>query len=657
MNAEVRQAPYMENVVNIYRSLDAAFSMQMLNSDMGQVREQCSLLARTNFHHQLAKGMIDASPPGNMIGSPSSFSLMGNKRVQVPNNLSAMGKLENGSGFADSVMRAESEGQDFRVYQSNPCSLIPSQSRPTQHRRNEAVAVYINHMEFSPDSSPSSGVREGAEIDSRDAGSSDDIAEKCLLNSKCAKRTVDDLGALGGNEISDSCLKKQKQQNEMCESHLPSSLVPARTTFEMNTKLGCSAEDQSAIEADSTSVVNFICAFCQTWKISEWTILNVPPKKSLWGVFLQLQDSGSMQHFANGKQVFGSETTHPNVIHIHRRCIEWAPQIFFESDTVVKNVEKELARAAKLRCNSCGLKGAALGCYAKACRRTYHVPCASQIAECRWDSDDFLMLCPSHASHKFPSEKHKKPGVKSCKASTQIYDEQKTSLKPDFWAASPTGAKTWILCGSALSADEKAMMVKFSKLCGATVTRAWNPDVTHVIAATDANGACSRTLKVLMAILNGRWILTTEWIKACMQAKSCMDEEPYEIRLDNHGCCDGPKTGRLRVLSNAPRLFSGLKFLFTDDFVPTYKHDIQDLIIAAGGAMVVAKEDMLQLSNPSTRLVVYNGDALTDTEEASHVLQRQAEAQSIALETGSRVIAHTWILDSIASCALHPFAL
>ena len=31
--------------------------------------------------------------------------------------------------------------------------------------------------------------------------------------------------------------------------------------------------------------------------------------------------------------------------------------------------------------------------------------------------------------------------------------------------------------------------------------------MTHVLAATDANGACSRTLKVLMAILNGKWVL------------------------------------------------------------------------------------------------------------------------------------------------------
>ena len=51
------------------------------------------------------------------------------------------------------------------------------------------------------------------------------------------------------------------------------------------------------------------------------------------------------------------------------------------------------------------------------------------------------------------------------------------------------------------------LLVKFASMCGATVTKFWKPNVTHVIAATDAQGACTRTLKVLMAILNGRWIL------------------------------------------------------------------------------------------------------------------------------------------------------
>lgn len=54
------------------------------------------------------------------------------------------------------------------------------------------------------------------------------------------------------------------------------------------------------------------------------------------------------------------------------------------------------------------------------------------------------------------------------------------------------------------------LLVKFGKLIGATVSKFWSPDVTHVIAATDEKGACTRTLKVLMAILNGRWVLKVD---------------------------------------------------------------------------------------------------------------------------------------------------
>ena len=45
-----------------------------------------------------------------------------------------------------------------------------------------------------------------------------------------------------------------------------------------------------------------------------------------------------------------------------------------------------MARGAKLKCSRCGKKGAALGCYMKSCRKSYHVPCAAEIANCRWDN-------------------------------------------------------------------------------------------------------------------------------------------------------------------------------------------------------------------------------------------------------------------------------
>jgi len=53
----------------------------------------------------------------------------------------------------------------------------------------------------------------------------------------------------------------------------------------------------------------------------------------------------------------------------------------------------------------------------------------------------------------------------------------------------------------------QVLLINFASKVGATVSKCWTSDVTHVIAATDANGACSRTLKVLRAILSGQWIL------------------------------------------------------------------------------------------------------------------------------------------------------
>lgn len=58
--------------------------------------------------------------------------------------------------------------------------------------------------------------------------------------------------------------------------------------------------------------------------------------------------------------------------------------MYFVGETV-KNLKAEVARGAKLKCTKCGKKGAALGCYVKSCRRTYHVPCAMDISACRWD--------------------------------------------------------------------------------------------------------------------------------------------------------------------------------------------------------------------------------------------------------------------------------
>ncbi|KAJ6728926.1 BRCA1-ASSOCIATED RING DOMAIN PROTEIN 1 [Salix viminalis] len=202
--------------------------------------------------------------------------------------------------------------------------------------------------------------------------------------------------------------------------------------------------------------------------------------------------------------------------------------------------------------------------------------------------------------------------------------------------------KKWVFCGSALSSEEKCLLVKFGSMIGVPVNKFWASNVTHVIAATDSDGACTRTLKYLMAILNGKWVLSIDWIKACMESMHPVDEENYEIILDSHGSRDGPKNGRL-------------------DFVAGYKEGLQSLVIAAGGTLLESEEELVEqrhdLASPSGTLIVYNLDPPQGCklgEEVSIIWQRTNEAQDLAAKVGSQVIGHTWLLESISSYKLQP---
>ncbi|KAJ0236178.1 BRCA1-associated RING domain protein 1 [Hirschfeldia incana] len=379
-----------------------------------------------------------------------------------------------------------------------------------------------------------------------------------------------------------------------------------------------------------------ICGFCQSDRVSEAT--------------------GEMLHYSRGIPVVGDDIFRSNVIHVHSACIEWAPQVYFEGDTV-RNLKPELARGMKMKCTKCNLKGAALGCYVKSCRRSYHVPCAREISRCRWDHEDFLLLCPVHSSVKFPSEKSRHRSTRA-EPLTKMNPAELCSLdkKPDT-------TRDLVICGSALSQSDKRLMEKLAAKFNATISRYWNPSVTHVIASTDEKGACTRTLKVLMGILNGKWIINADWMKASLEASQPVDEEPFEIHIDTQGCHDGPKTARLRAATNKPKLFDGMKFYFYGDFFKGYKEDLQNLVKVAGGMILKTEEELgAESSNNvgdqgSSPVVVYNIDPPPGCglgEEVTIIWQRANEAEALSTKTGSRVIGHTWLLESIAGYKLQP---
>ncbi|KAK7303081.1 hypothetical protein RJT34_13980 [Clitoria ternatea] len=368
--------------------------------------------------------------------------------------------------------------------------------------------------------------------------------------------------------------------------------------------------------------------------------------------------SGPMMHYLDGKPVTVGYEGGSKVTHCHRNCTEWAPNVYFEDDNAI-NLEAEVSRSRRIKCGLCGLKGAALGCYEKSCRRSFHVPCAKWTSRCRWDMENFVMLCPLHASYVLPCDgSGSQKGIKRCAARKG----KKHCRKHDTTSQGRTADRSYkkiVLCCSALSMQEREVISEFERVSKVTVLKNWDSSVTHVIASTDGNGACRRTLKVLLGILEGKWILNIEWIRACMKEVNPVDEEPYEISVDIHGIRDGPRFGRLRVLNKQPKIFYGYKFYFMGDFVPSYKGYLQDLVVAAGGIILHRKpvsgdqESMLPDMHPYQTLIVYSlelPDKCNPLKRDTICSQRQHDAEVLASATGSKVVSNTWILNSIAAC-------
>ncbi|XP_015868465.3 protein BREAST CANCER SUSCEPTIBILITY 1 homolog [Ziziphus jujuba] len=391
------------------------------------------------------------------------------------------------------------------------------------------------------------------------------------------------------------------------------------------------------------------CAFCLSSEESEAT--------------------GEIVHYYNGMPVAANHHGGSKVIHSHKNCTEWAPNVYFKDD-IAKNLEVELTRSRRIKCCCCGIKGAALGCFEKSCRKSFHVPCAKLIPQCRWDTDNFVMLCPLHASSKLPSEYSQSQAMKKkCNAKKLSYVQHDTvSMKHDLGTStswSPCrSSKKLVLCCSALTDLERESVSRFEKFSGVTVLKRWDSSVTHVIASTDENGACRRTLKVLMGILEGKWILSMKWIKACMEAMQPVDEENYEITTDTHGIRDGPRLGRLRVMNKQPKLFHGFKFYFMGEFLSSYKGYLQDLLTAAGGIILHRKPVSLDQDAFSSVFPTYQTFIIYSLEEPEKCdpskkdvifNRRRVNAEALASSTGAKAASNLCILNSIAACKLPIF--
>ncbi|XP_029130849.1 protein BREAST CANCER SUSCEPTIBILITY 1 homolog isoform X2 [Cajanus cajan] len=441
-------------------------------------------------------------------------------------------------------------------------------------------------------------------------------------------------------KLSSDCISKTKNGVEILPNESIHQGPEVRNLNNTSKEKHCSLMDETFLKKCGSHVKKYQCVFCHSSEESEV--------------------SGPLVHYLDGKPVTADYEEGSKVTHCHRNCTEWAPDVYFDGDDAI-NLEAEICRSRRIKCSFCGLKGAALGCFEKSCRRSFHVPCAKWTSQCRWDTQNFVMLCPLHSSSMLPCE-----GSGSQKRSKKCTAREGKNHGPehDTTSQSRTAHRSYkkiVLCCSALSVQERKVVSEFERVSKVTVLKDWDSSVTHVIASTDENGACKRTLKVLLGILEGKWILNIEWIKACLKEKDPVDEEWYEINADIHGIRDGPRLGRLRVLNKHPKLFDGYKFYFMGDFIPSYKGYLQELVVAAGGIILHRKpvsgdqESMLPDMHPYQTVIIYSleiPDKCKPSKEDTICSQRRHVAEVLASSTGSKVASNTWILNSIAACKL-----
>ncbi|CAN6327654.1 unnamed protein product [Urochloa humidicola] len=403
----------------------------------------------------------------------------------------------------------------------------------------------------------------------------------------------------------------------------------------------CTARN-AVLKKCEDKVYKISCAFCQSDDITE--------------------ESGEMVHYHNGKQVPAELIGGESVIHSHKNCLEWAPDVYFEDDSVF-NLTTELARSRRIKCACCGIKGAALGCFETSCRKSFHFTCAKLVPECRWDNENFVMLCPLHVSSKLPIEmsemKKKSQRRLTPKWPSQVRPCQDYGNKWTWPSGSP---HKWVLCCSALSPEEKGIVSDFAKIAGVPISTSWNSSVTHVIASTNLSGACKRTLKFLMAILNGKWVVSIDWVKTCMEHMEPVDEVRFEVTTDVHGTSEGPRLGRQRVVNKHPKLFDSIQFYLHGDYTKSFRGYLQDLVVAAGGTILqrkpVSRDQQKLLDDSSLVLIVYsveNQDKVKPkSKDGADTGCSQADAQALARTSGGKAVSSAWIIDSIAACNLQP---
>ncbi|XP_014807443.1 PREDICTED: BRCA1-associated RING domain protein 1-like isoform X2 [Calidris pugnax] len=165
-----------------------------------------------------------------------------------------------------------------------------------------------------------------------------------------------------------------------------------------------------------------------------------------------------------------------------------------------------------------------------------------------------------------------------------------------------------VILGSNLTSEQQKLLIKLATVLKAQRCTEFNSKVTHLVIP---DAPMPRTVKCMMAVLTGCWVLKFEWVQACLQSTVREQEEKYEIQ-------GGPQRGRLNREQLLPKLFDGCYFYFLGSFNHHQKSDLVELVKAAGGQILVRQPKPDSDVTQTVNTVAYHAESASDQRFCTH---------------------------------------
>ncbi|XP_038642996.1 BRCA1-associated RING domain protein 1 [Scyliorhinus canicula] len=204
-----------------------------------------------------------------------------------------------------------------------------------------------------------------------------------------------------------------------------------------------------------------------------------------------------------------------------------------------------------------------------------------------------------------------------------------------------------VLLGSELRPASKNELDKLVKLLKAGNCSEFNTSVTHIIVPNDR---ALSTMKCLMGIISGCWLVDFQWVTACLEINDRVAEEDYEISSIN-----GPKRGRLNQEQQLPKLFDGCHFYFMGPFKSCKKEELVHLVKVGGGQVLARQPKPDSDVTQSINTVAYHAFPGSDQSFCTQyiIYDKDSNYKPEKVRLGKVWTTHsTWLIDCVKSFEL-----